>query len=237
MNLRCAFIGSLLSIGLVAATLPASAAGSFGANGHRAWSGTSVSVGIGHHAKGHRHYHGRRDHGRRHGHRGRPGSAHWPFHMLDHVHGGFGWHGHRGWRPHRHHDRGRHGPRRHRDWEDGAGIALGVLAGMILFNELTHPGNTAGGGTHVPLLDAQSRLRQGRAIHDVLEAGGSAIAAWDNPANRGGWAAGEVRITRNGRDDLGNPCREYHQTVRIGNRTEQGYRVACRDRSGNWRLR
>jgi len=117
---------------------------------------------------------------------------------------------------------------------------LGVLTGVLLFNQLADGGSTTGSasssGAYAPILDAHSRQRQGRAIRNALDAGGSRVSTGDNPANRSGKAEGEVRIVRNGRDDFGNPCREYHQTVRIGSRTEQGSRVACRDRNGNWHL-
>ena len=160
-------------------------------------------------------------------------------HTMEHRHDGLGWHVHREWRRQRHRAPQRHGPHRNDDWEDGAGIALGVLAGMLLFNQLDGAGiagDAGGAGSHSPVLDAQSRQRQEQAIRRVLDTGRNSVAIWENRANRSGRASGEVRITRNGRDDFGNPCREYHQTVRVGSRTEQGYRTACRDRNGNWHL-
>ena len=234
---------TMLSFRLAATALPASALGLFGSHGNGLFFEGPVRVGSGHHGRGH-HRHGWPGHRHRgwhrpgHGH----GRGHWPHHTMEHRHGGLGWHVHRGWRHHGHPAPRRHGRHRNDDWEEGGGIALGVLAGLLLLNELSDGGGGAAAsgaghtGIHSPFLDAYSRQRQGEAIRRVLDAGGNSVAAWDNPANRGGRAGGEVRITRNGRDDYGNPCREYHQTVRIGGRLTQGHRVACRDRNGNWHL-
>ena len=238
------FLGSILGVGLVATAQPASALGLFEPLGHGTRLGAPVLVGSGYHGEGHRHRHGNperwRHHWHRHGHRRGSGKGYLTPYTLEHRHDGLGWHVHREWRRQRHPAPPNHRPRRNDDWEDGAGIALGVLAGMLLLNQLGDGGNATGAadhiGMHSRILDVHSRQRQSRAIRDALEAGGSAVATWANPMNRSGSASGEVRITRNGRDDYGNPCREYHQTLRVGNRTEQGRAVACRDRKGNWHL-
>ena len=178
----------------------------------------------------------RHDHGHRHWRPDRHGR--WPHRAVEHRHGRHGWHTHR--HPHRH---GRHRPHRDHDrddWDTGAGIALGLLAGMLLFQELAEGEAGPAPKSHRnagPLsLDAHSRQRQGRAIRDALDAGAKGAVTWQSPANRGGRASGTVRITRNGRDDFGNLCREYHQTIRVGKRSGEGYRVACLDRNGNWHL-
>ena len=225
------FLGSMLAIGLGAMALTVSALGVFGPHGHGPWFGAPVFVSSGYHGDGHWH---------RQGHRRGPGKGYRTLYSLEHRHGGLGWQVHREWRRQRTPAPPRHGSRRNDDWEDGAGIALGLLAGMHFLNQFADGASAAGtpghAGAYSRVLDVHSQQRQGRAIRDVLEAGGSSSATWVNPANRGGSASGEVRVTRNGRDDFGNPCREYHQTVRVGNRTEQGYRVACRGRNGNWHL-
>lgn len=245
MNLRRTFLGSMLATGLVATGLPVSAIGLFGPHGHGAWFGAPVFVDSGYHGEGRWHRHGR--HGRwrhdwyRHGHRGGPGKGRRTLHTMEHRHDGLGWHVHREWRGHGHPKKPRrHGHRRNDDWEEGAGIALGVLAGMLFLNQFADDGNATGSFAHTGgqsrNLDVHSQQRQGQAIRGALDAGGNSVVTWTNPANPSGSASGEVRITRNGRDEYGNPCREYHQTVRVGNRAEQGYRVACRDRNGNWHL-
>ena len=244
MYVRRIFLGSMLAMGLVATALPATAIELFGPHGHGEWSGAPVFAGSGHHGRSHRHHHGSQGHWRRdwhrHGHRRGPGKGYRTLYTLEHRHGGRGWHVHQEWRRQRHPAPANHGPRRNDDWDDGAGIALGLLAGMLFLNQFADDANAAGAsghtGAHSRILDVHSQQRQSRAIRDVLEAGGNSVATWANPANRSGSASGEVRITRNGRDGYGNPCREYHQTVRVGNRTEQGSAVACRDPNGNWHL-
>ena len=237
-------LGGVLAAGLAATAVPATAVGLFAPHGLDPWFGAPAFVGSGSHGEAHGHHHGRHDRWRhdwhRHGHRRGSGKGYLTLYTLEHRHDGLGWHVHREWRRPGHRAPPHHGPRRHDDWEDGAGIALGVLAGMLLLNQFADGGNAAGGSSHVGtysrILDVHSRQRQSRAILDALEAGGSSVATWANPVNRGGSASGEVRITRNGRDSYGNRCREYQQTVRVGNRTEQGRAVACRDRTGNWHL-
>ena len=238
------FLGGVLAVGLVATAIPVSAIGLFGPHGHGPWFGAPVFVGSGHNGEGHRHRHGRherwRHDWREHGDRQGRGKGYLTLYTLEHRHGGLGWHAHREWRRQRHRAPADHGSRRNDDWEDGAGIALGMLAGMLFLNQFADGGNATGTAGHVGayprILDSHSQQRQSQAIRNALDAGGHSFATWKNPANRGGSASGEVRITRNGRDDFGNPCREYHQTVRVGHRTEQGHRVACRDPNGNWHL-
>ena len=235
------FLGTMLALAVVALAIPASALEVHG-SGFR-FEASPVIVGAGLHDGGHRHHHERQGHSRHawRPHRRGPGKGFLTLHTMEHRHGGLGRHAHREWRRQRHREAPRHhGPRRSDDWEDGAGIALGLLAGMLLLNQFADGASAAGTSGHTGaqfrILDAHSRQRQSRAIRDVLETGGNSVATWENPANRSGGASGEVRITRNGRDDYGNPCREYHQTVRVGNRAEQGYAVACRDPQGNWHL-
>ena len=244
MRVHRIFLGGVLAAGLAATAVPAAAIGLFWPHGHGPWFGAPAFVGSGPHGEGRWHRHGSpgrwRHDWHRHGHRRGSGKGYLTLHTLEHRHDGLGWHVHREWRRQRHPAPLNHGPRRNDDWEDGAGIALGVLAGMLLLNHFADGGNATGASGHVGtlarILDVHSRQRQGRAIRDALEAGGSSVATWANPVNRGGSASGEVRITRTGRDGYGNPCREYHQTLRVGNRTEQGRAVACRDRKGNWHL-
>ena len=250
MNVQRAFHATVLALSLLATVLPASAAGVFGphGHGHGPWFGAPALVGSGFHGEGHRHRHGKHDrwrhdwrrHGHRHGHRHGRGKGASTLYTLEHRHGGSGWHVHREWRRERHRAPPQHGPRRNDDWEDGAGIALGLLAGMLLLNQFADGAGAAPAparpGGYPRILDSYSQQRQAEAIRNALDAGGNSVATWANPANRGGGASGEVRITRSGRDEFGNPCREYRQTVRVGNRSEQGHRVACRDRNGNWHL-
>jgi len=244
MYVHRTFLGTLAAIGLVATVLPASADGLFSSYGKGPWSGAPVVVGPEIHGEAHWHQHGSHERWRhdrhRHGDRRGSGKGYLTLYTLEHRHDGLGWHVHREWRRQRHPAPTHRGPRRNDDWEDGAGIALGLLAGMLFLNQFADTGNATGALDHPGVfshaLDVHSRQRQSRAIRNALEAGGNSVATWMNPANRGGGASGEVRITRNGRDAYGNTCREYRQTVRVGNRAGQDRAVACRDRNGNWHL-
>ena len=244
MCLHRIFLGGVLAAGLAATAVPVTAIELLAPQGSDTWLDAPAFVGSGSHGEDRHHRHENPDRWRhdwhRHGHRRGSGKGYLTLYTLEHRHDGLGWHVHREWRRQRHRAPPNHGPRRNDDWEDGAGIALGVLAGMFLLNQFADGGNAAGAsghiGTHSRGLDVHSRQRQSQAIRDALDAGGSSVATWSNPMNRNGSASGEVRITRNGRDSYGNPCREYHQTLRVGNWTEQGRAVACRDRKGIWHL-
>jgi surface antigen len=56
---------------------------------------------------------------------------------------------------------------------------------------------------------------------------------WSNPQTG---HSGTVTPIREGRDPLGNYCREYQTTVTIGGRVEQAYGTACRQPDGSWKV-
>lgn len=47
---------------------------------------------------------------------------------------------------------------------------------------------------------------------------------------------GTVRVTREGIDSEGRACREFQQTIEIGDNYETGYGIACRNRNGDWEM-
>ncbi len=47
---------------------------------------------------------------------------------------------------------------------------------------------------------------------------------------------GNTIATRDGYSKSGKYCREFLQTINIGNRTEKGYGVACRRSDGTWKI-
>lgn len=56
---------------------------------------------------------------------------------------------------------------------------------------------------------------------------------WSNPnSNR----YGSTKATRDGYSESGKYCREFYQTISIGNRTEEAYGTACRQPDGSWQL-
>ncbi len=102
------------------------------------------------------------------------------------------------------------------------GAGIGALVGSNIAREL----------------DQESRARASGAMTQALNsshAGGREVT-WSNPGNPSGLASGTVRITRNGRDNIGRACREYHQTVNIAGKTQQAYGIACQDGNGDWEI-
>ena len=86
-------------------------------------------------------------------------------------------------------------------------------------------------------LDEISRQRAGAATHEALETAdvGESIT-WANPDNAGGPAHGSATVTREGADSEGRICREFQQTVIVGVREDQSFKVACRDENGAWQI-
>ncbi len=56
---------------------------------------------------------------------------------------------------------------------------------------------------------------------------------WNNPAT-GNY--GTVTPTRGGYAADGAYCREFQQTVTVGNRTQDAYGTACRQPDGSWKM-
>ena len=51
-----------------------------------------------------------------------------------------------------------------------------------------------------------------------------------------GNARGTVTTTRDGTDSGGRYCREFQHDITVGNQTEQGYGIACRQPDGSWQI-
>lgn len=56
---------------------------------------------------------------------------------------------------------------------------------------------------------------------------------WSNPENGN---SGTITPSREGKDQVGNYCREYQQTVTVGGKTEQAYGRACQQPDGSWKI-
>ena len=48
--------------------------------------------------------------------------------------------------------------------------------------------------------------------------------------------SGTFTPTRTYQDGSGQYCREYRQTITLGDRTEQAFGSACRQPDGNWKV-
>jgi surface antigen len=49
-------------------------------------------------------------------------------------------------------------------------------------------------------------------------------------------ASGNVTALREGTDSRGNQCREFRQSVTIGNQIEEAYGIACLQPDGAWQM-
>ncbi len=101
-----------------------------------------------------------------------------------------------------------------------AATAIGALLGAFA-------GSEAGKS-----LDRADRLYAARSHQSALETRPVGEATvWTNPDSGN---SGSVTPTRTWRSDTGRYCREYHQTVTVGGRTESAYGTACRQPDGSW---
>lgn len=54
---------------------------------------------------------------------------------------------------------------------------------------------------------------------------------WDDSS-----VSGSVTTVRQGKNNFGQQCREFQQTITIGNKTEQAYGTACLKSDGSWQI-
>ena len=100
----------------------------------------------------------------------------------------------------------------------GVGAALGALIGSEIGKSL----------------DRADQLALQHTTQDTLESAPSGtMNTWHNPdsGNRGTVVAEPAYQLNDGRY-----CREFTQTVTIGNRTEEAYGTACRQPDGSWQI-
>ncbi|NNL64898.1 MAG: hypothetical protein HKP30_01520 [Myxococcales bacterium] len=107
---------------------------------------------------------------------------------------------------------------RHRSEKIAAGVILGGLLGGALGN----------------VLDQRDRQLAQENAHRALEHGATGNASvWNNPDNG---HSGSFTPTRTYQESSGRYCREYQQTIRVGERREQAYGTACRQPDGSWQI-
>ena len=101
-----------------------------------------------------------------------------------------------------------------------------------------HPGDVLVvlGATAVTLailddLDARRRRLHRSVQAHALSSGVGERIVWED-----GDAAGSVTTVRRGTDSTGRQCREFRQTVTIGDKTELAYGTACRRGDGGWQV-
>ena len=103
-----------------------------------------------------------------------------------------------------------------------AAIAAGVIRGGLA------------GGAIGDALDQRDKEIAMKAAQQGLEGQRSgSTQGWKNP---GSGNSGTFTPTRTYQDGSGQYCREYRQTITVGDRTEEAFGTACRQPDGNWKV-
>lgn len=101
-------------------------------------------------------------------------------------------------------------------------VAVGTLAGALMGQEVGRS------------LDRADRLAMEQSAQYALEnAPSNQSTNWVNPDTGN---SGAVTPVHTYQDPVGQPCREYLQTVRIGDKEEKAYGTACRQTDGSWKI-
>ena len=133
------------------------------------------------------------------------------------------------------------------DWQENQkaiiGGAGGAVAGGLIASALD--ANTAGvlggmiaggliGGAIGNRMDAADRREANRATYGALESTPSGTTTnWRNPDSGN---SGTTMPIRTYQAQTGEYCREYEQTVTIGDKTQAAYGTACRQPDGKWKV-
>ncbi len=107
----------------------------------------------------------------------------------------------------------------------GSGNAAATLTGVLLGGFL---GNRMGS-----MVDEGDRAAATRAEHRAYSAPIGQQITWNNPNNGN---SGVIVPTRDGYDQSGSYCREFQQTITVGNQRQQGYGKACQQPDGSWKI-
>ncbi len=82
-------------------------------------------------------------------------------------------------------------------------------------------------------VDDSDRAAAARAEQRAYTAPVGQQITWNNPQNGN---AGTITPVRDGYDNSGAYCREFHQTTTIGGQQQQGYGRACQQPDGSWKI-
>tara|TARA_B100000686_G_scaffold351884_1_gene452026 strand:- start:59 stop:535 length:477 start_codon:yes stop_codon:yes gene_type:complete len=134
-----------------------------------------------------------------------------------------------------------HGPK------ETAGTIVGAAAGGILGAQFgkgkgklmsTALGAVAGawfGGEIGKSLDDADKAAMQKTTQYALESNKSGkTSKWSNPDSGNSGSITPIRTRRLASNTF---CREYQQTITVGNKTEQAYGTACRQPDGSWKIR
>ncbi len=98
---------------------------------------------------------------------------------------------------------------------------MGVFIGALIGSEIGR------------YMDDVDRLSATRANYQAQTAPMGTKITWNNPRSNN---SGSITPMREGQSESGKYCREFYQTISIGNRTEEAYGVACRQPDGSWQI-
>lgn len=130
--------------------------------------------------------------------------------------------------------------------KQGGGALIGAGVGGLIGSRFgsgtsqllaTGVGAIAGGligGTIGASLDANDKRMAQQASTNALEhtPSGQSVA-WNNPdTGHSGYVTAKPAFKKND----GRYCREYTQTVTVGNKTQEAYGTACRQPDGTWEI-
>jgi surface antigen len=102
-----------------------------------------------------------------------------------------------------------------------ASTGVGVLLGGLIGSEIGRS------------MDEVDRLKANEAINRAHSGTLGEKITWNNPDNN---HSGSITPVRDGYSESGQYCREFHQVVTIGGKTEEAYGIACRQPDGSWRI-
>ncbi len=125
------------------------------------------------------------------------------------------------WRYNNHrHDR-QYSNRRYNNSDRLIATATGVFIGALVVSEIGR------------YLDDVDRMRARNANITARSAPLGQQINWNNPQTN---HYGSTTATRDGYSESGKYCREFYQTISIGNRNEQAYGTACQQPDGSWQI-
>lgn len=92
-------------------------------------------------------------------------------------------------------------------------------------------------GTTADILsNLDDRAERQKHLHAVAQARAMSARIGEYTVWEDGDATGGVTALRPDTDSAGRQCREFYQTVTIGDTTKQAYGTACRRADGSWRV-
>lgn len=118
------------------------------------------------------------------------------------------------------------------------GAAAGAVAGQALGGTVaTIVGAVAGayvGGEIGKSMDDRDRRAMQQSTQQALSSSPAGkTSRWSNPDTG---SSGSVTPQPSYKDQNGRLCREYQETVNAKGKTQTGYRTACQQADGSWRI-